>query len=84
MKTYWGVKVKIHTFITSTVYGDKWCLHIAVALLPGKELHPGPTGYVPEPVRMRGEYLSLPEIETRALQPVTIYFTELYRLTGKA
>lgn len=36
-----------------------------------------------EPVRTRGEYLSLPEIENPALRPVTIHFTELRRFTGR-
>jgi hypothetical protein len=36
-----------------------------------------------EPVRTREEYLSLPEIENPALRPVTIYFTELFRITGR-
>jgi hypothetical protein len=40
-------------------------------------------GRFAEPVRTREEYLSLPEIENPALRPVTIHFTELFRITGR-
>jgi len=52
MKTHWGVKLELHTFLTSALDGGQWSVHDPFVLPAGNEPRV-PIGWDPEPVWAR-------------------------------